>query len=210
MTTPSTPSTSQPNIPIWRDERYLQVLIQVGIVAALILLGYFLLRNLFTALQAQGLTPGFGFLSQTSGFDIGESSIQYSRSSTVLRAFTVGLLNTVRVALLGILFATLLGIIVGVARLSDQLAGQQTGQCLCRISPQHPPSRPSLLPLHGSLLQAAACTGSAVASGRLLSVQSWGLHSLARTGRKLGIVSLVLARGPGHCRRRRLPAHPAR
>jgi general L-amino acid transport system permease protein len=105
-------------IPFWRDERVLQILWQVIFVLGVAAFGYFLLKNMFTGLQKQGTVLGLGFLKLTSGFDIGEGLIQYSRNSTYLRAFTVGLLNTLLVSFLGIIFSTILGILLGVARLS--------------------------------------------------------------------------------------------
>jgi len=105
-------------IPFWRDVRFLRFFSQLLfllIVAGV--LGY-LFQNMLQALRQQGLVLGFSFLRLTAGFDIGETLIPYDRSSTYGRAFLVGLLNTANVSLLGILFATLIGIVVGVARLS--------------------------------------------------------------------------------------------
>jgi general L-amino acid transport system permease protein len=108
----------QSTTPFWRDERVLQILWQVIFVIGVAGFGYFLLNNMFDGLQKQGTVLGLNFLSQTSGFDISEPLIEYSRSSTYLRAFFVGLLNTLLVSFLGIIFSTILGIILGVARLS--------------------------------------------------------------------------------------------
>jgi general L-amino acid transport system permease protein len=80
---------------------------------------YYLYNNMTTALREQmGIAISFDFLDTTAGFDIGESLIEYDRSSTYARALVVGLLNTLQVAFLGIIFATILGIILGVMRLS--------------------------------------------------------------------------------------------
>lgn len=105
-------------IPFWRDERFLKALVQVIFLLALaLILGYFI-RNMLTNLRQQGLGLGFDFLRLTAGFDIGEHLIPYSRSHTYLQAFAVGLLNTALVSGLGIILATLLGVIFGVAQLS--------------------------------------------------------------------------------------------
>jgi general L-amino acid transport system permease protein len=109
---------SQSAIPFWRDERVLQILWQLIFVLGVAAFGYFLLNNMFTGLQRQGTVLGLSFLKLTSGFDIGEGLIEYSRNSTYLRAFIVGLLNTLMVSFLGIIFSTILGILLGVARLS--------------------------------------------------------------------------------------------
>ncbi len=111
-------------IPLWRDIRVLRVLAQVAfLVSLLVILGY-LMRNMLGALQQQGMALGFGFLRLTSGFDIGEYLIPYGRASTYLAAFEVGLLNTALVSFLGIIFATIIGVIVGVARLSRNVLVQ--------------------------------------------------------------------------------------
>jgi len=106
------------SIPLWRDERVLQWAAQIIFVGAVIAFGAYLYHNMITALAQRGLLPSFHFLKLTAGFDIGEHSIEYSRSSTYGRALLVGILNTIQVSLLGIVFATILGTIVGVARLS--------------------------------------------------------------------------------------------
>ena len=106
--------------PFWRDERILSVLSQVIVVLIVAGLLYFLYSNLMAALRVRFSNPiSFDFWTQTAGFDIKESLLDYSRSSTYGRAFAVGLLNTLVVAVLGIIFATIWGIFLGVMRLSN-------------------------------------------------------------------------------------------
>jgi general L-amino acid transport system permease protein len=102
----------------WRDERVLKISGQVIVGVAVVTLLSFLYQNMVGNLQRQGMTLGYGFFRQVSGFDIAESLLPYSRSSSYLQAFYVGLLNTLQVSILGILFASILGVLVGVARLS--------------------------------------------------------------------------------------------
>jgi general L-amino acid transport system permease protein len=109
------PATS---IPPWRDLRVLRIAAQVVVVAAVAALVVFMTMNMLTAMNARGLGFGFSFLGRQAGFEISESPIPYSPADTYLRAFIVGLLNTLFVSALGIVLATLLGIVVGVARLS--------------------------------------------------------------------------------------------
>ncbi len=116
-----TPIRSNQGVPLWRDERFLKIAIQVIFTLIVLVLGYLLFRNMVDGLRRQGTALGFSFISQTSGFDIGEYLIEYSRSSSYLRAFQVGLLNTLLVSVLGILFSTILGILLGVASLSTNL-----------------------------------------------------------------------------------------
>ncbi|NOX61562.1 MAG: ABC transporter permease subunit [Chloroflexi bacterium] len=105
-------------VPFWRDERYIQIIAQVIVVAALVALFYWLIHNLLTGLAALGIPLSFRFLGIEAQFDIGETLIEYSRNSTYAQAILVGLLNTIKVSFIGIIFATIVGVIVGIARLS--------------------------------------------------------------------------------------------
>jgi general L-amino acid transport system permease protein len=71
---------------------------------------------------AHNIPTDFAFLEKTSGFDINQTLISYSAASTYARAFFVGLLNTLMVAAIGLVFATILGFSIGIARLSQNLA----------------------------------------------------------------------------------------
>lgn len=104
--------------PFWRDERVLHTALQVIVVGAVVAFLGLVFSNLYRSLDKQGLLPSFRFLQQTAQFDIGESSIAYTRNDSYIRAFLVGFLNTLRVSVVGIVLATILGIVVGVARLS--------------------------------------------------------------------------------------------
>src|SRR3990170_1320089 len=105
-------------VPPWRDVRVLRIAAQVVVVIAVGLLVAFVARNFATAMNERGLGFGFSFLGRSAGFDISESPIPYSPVDTYGTAFIVGLLNTLFVSLIGIILATLLGVVVGVARLS--------------------------------------------------------------------------------------------
>lgn len=80
---------------------------------------WFLIHNTLSNLSARNISTGFDFLSKEAGFAIGETLIEYSPASTYGRAITVGLLNTLRIALIGIVLATILGTLIGIARLSS-------------------------------------------------------------------------------------------
>jgi general L-amino acid transport system permease protein len=94
------------------------VVLQLLFVAALAWISYEIVANARANLQAQRITAGFGFLQNTAGFDVSQSLIPYSGSDTYTRVFLVGLLNTLLVSLIGIFFATLIGFIVALGRLS--------------------------------------------------------------------------------------------
>ncbi len=106
-------------IPFWRDERVLRIAAQA--VSALVVIGllYWGLINVINAAEQRGLSLGFGFLEEAAGFPIGESDIPYDPSRSFLYAFLVGVLNTLKVAIVGVFFATILGTIVGISRLSS-------------------------------------------------------------------------------------------
>ena len=79
---------------------------------------YEIVANARANLQAQRITAGFGFLANNAGFDVSQSLIPYSGSDTYTRVFLVGLLNTLLVSVIGIFFATIIGFIVALGRLS--------------------------------------------------------------------------------------------
>jgi general L-amino acid transport system permease protein len=92
-----------------------QIVLMLGIVLFFFLIG----ANALSNLEQQGITSGFSFLSQKAGFGIIQTLISYNESSTYGRTFLVGLLNTILVSVLGIICATILGSLVGIARLSS-------------------------------------------------------------------------------------------
>ena len=105
-------------IPFWRDVRVLRVLFQVVFLLGVILLLVILYTNMLRGLQNLGLTLNLNFLQDEAGFDISEG-ISYDPSDTYLKAFWVGILNTLRVSIIGVICATLIGLLFGIARLSS-------------------------------------------------------------------------------------------
>ena len=105
-------------IAIWRDKRFRLVLYQAAALLLVIAIGGFLVSNTLVNLEERSIRTGFGFLNREAGFRIGESLIAYDASSSYGRAYLVGILNTLRVSLLGIVLATIIGVLVGMARLS--------------------------------------------------------------------------------------------
>src|ERR1700675_2741691 len=92
--------------------------LQILFVAALAWICYEIVANARANLQAQRITAGFGFLANTAGFDVSQNLIPYSGSDPYTRVFLVGLLNTLLVAVIGIFFATIIGFLVALGRLS--------------------------------------------------------------------------------------------
>ena len=107
------------DVPLWRDERAIRAVAQLISAALLIGAVIWLVTNFLQAAEQRGLPLGYDFLSQESGFPIGESVIQYDPSRPFLYAFLVGLLNTLKVSILGIILATILGTGIGLARMSS-------------------------------------------------------------------------------------------
>jgi len=100
------------------DPTVRSVLWQVLTAGLVGLVAWYLISNTMDNLARQNIAAGFGFLDRQAGFQIGERLIEYGPADTYARAFVVGLLNTLKVAAIGIVLATILGVIVGVARLS--------------------------------------------------------------------------------------------
>jgi general L-amino acid transport system permease protein len=94
------------------------LLYQIVVLTVLLWLGYEFVVNARANLQAQNIASGFGFLDNTAGFGVNQSLIAYNEADTYGRVFLVGLLNTLLVAALGIVLATILGFVIGIARLS--------------------------------------------------------------------------------------------
>jgi len=89
------------------------------VVVAIALLGLMLWTNLTQNLQQLGLNFGFGFLASPASFDIGETPIPYTTTDSYSRALLVGLVNSLRVIVFGIALTTVVGVTVGLARLTD-------------------------------------------------------------------------------------------
>ncbi len=105
-------------VPLWRDVVVLQWVAQI--VSAVLVIGFltFFLGNVLKAANARGLGLGYRFISQAAGFPLPESMLPYDPSRPFGYAFFLGILHTLRVALIGIVLATLLGIVTALARLS--------------------------------------------------------------------------------------------
>ena len=103
----------------WANERVRGITVQVLLVLGVIAFIGFIASNTITNLKTAGLASGYGFLGDTASFDINQRIIEYSSTSTYGRAIFVGGLNTILVAMLGILTATIIGFFAGILRLSS-------------------------------------------------------------------------------------------
>lgn len=102
-----------------RDDRFWQIALQTIALILIITLIVTLAQNLLANLSQLGITLGFDFFRSQASFDIGESLINYDASQTYIQAIFVGFLNTFRVMVLGLIGATIVGLTVGIARLSE-------------------------------------------------------------------------------------------
>jgi general L-amino acid transport system permease protein len=102
----------------WNDPVIRGWVFQIVVVGLVALLAWFLVTNTLENLQRQKIASGFDYLSHEAGFEIGDSPIEYSPANTYARAILVGLLNTLRVAAIGIVLSTILGTLIGIGRLS--------------------------------------------------------------------------------------------
>lgn len=102
----------------WRSREGRSVIYQIVAILSVLALVALLVRNTLINMRLRGIQSGYDFLLQPFGFDISETMIEYASSSTYLMAFFIGMLNTLKVAVIGIVLATLLGVLVGVGRFS--------------------------------------------------------------------------------------------
>ena len=109
-------------VPFYRDVKILAIITQIVFVVLVVLTVWVLGQNLTTNLKSRNLSTSFEFLTRTAGFQVAEGSafgVPYSSEDSYLKAVTVGLFNTLRVSILGMVLATILGVLMGVARLSN-------------------------------------------------------------------------------------------
>src|ERR1700693_3270191 len=102
----------------YNDPKIRGAFYQIALLALVVWLGYDFAMNARANLRAQNIASGLGFLEQSAGFGINQTLVPYNEGDSYARVFVVGLLNTLLVAGLGVLFATPLGFLVGIARLS--------------------------------------------------------------------------------------------
>jgi general L-amino acid transport system permease protein len=115
-------SAQHASIPFWRDIRFIQIFLQVAFLIIVVVAGYLLIHNLVVNLRDSQLAINFKILERPFGTQISEGQMDFNPGeSSNLRALMAGLQNTLRVVVVGLIGATLLGILVGVGRLSANL-----------------------------------------------------------------------------------------
>lgn len=113
---------------------------QIVLLAVIVYLGWSAITNMFAALRAAHIASGFGFLGNTAGFSVSQALIPYDEGqSTYFTVYLVGLLNTILVSIVGVIFATLLGFVVGIARLSTNFIIRITAAAWIEVFRNIPP-----------------------------------------------------------------------
>lgn len=102
----------------WRSQAFRGLVYQILAILALALALAYLMSNTFANMRARGIQSGFDFFLQPAGFAIGESFFEFDSSQNYLMAYLIGLSNTLRVALVGLVMATVLGTLVAIGRLT--------------------------------------------------------------------------------------------
>jgi general L-amino acid transport system permease protein len=102
----------------WRSKAFRAFVFQIVAIAAVVALGGYLVHNTLQNMRVRGIQSGFDFITQPAGFAIGESIVPFDSAESYGKAFLVGLTNTLRVLLAGIVLATVLGTLIGIGRLS--------------------------------------------------------------------------------------------
>ncbi len=102
----------------WRSQAFRGLIYQVVAISLIVAVVWFLAHNTLLNMKIRGIQSGFDFMTSPAGFDIGESLYPFDSAQPYWQAFLVGLTNTLRVALLGIVLTTILGTLLGVGRFS--------------------------------------------------------------------------------------------
>ena len=145
---------------LWSDKRYRAVVTQILVVAGVFLFIAYLATNAVQNLEALGKTFGFEFLVAPSNYDINQSFIPYDSQDTHFRAAIVGLMNTGVVAVAGCIFATILGFIFGVLRLSSNFLINKIVYCYVEFT-RNVPVLVQILLWHGVIVSTLAAPRNA-------------------------------------------------
>ena len=176
---------------VWRHEHSRAVLLQVLVITAVFGAFGWLISNLVTNFAALNKNFGFDFLFQPAGYDINQRLIEYTNRSTHIRAAFVGLLNTALVAIVGIIFATILGVILGIIRLSNNWLARNVTYWYIEFS-RNVPILLHILLWHGIIINTMPHPKKAISVGEFLFLTNRGLY-VPKPIAEVGIATLYLA-----------------
>lgn len=169
---------------IWRNEQSRGILIQIFVLAGFFALFSWLISNVISNFAALNKGFGFDFLMLPAGYDINQTLIEYTNRSTHLQAAVVGLLNTFLVAAVGVVLATLLGFILGVARLSRNWLVSKLAYIYIEFT-RNVPVLLHILLWHGIIINTMPHPRNALTIGDVLFLTNRGLYvpkPIAETG----------------------------
>jgi general L-amino acid transport system permease protein len=169
---------------IWRNEQSRGILIQIFVLAGVFALFSWLISNVISNFASLNKGFGFDFLLLPAGYDINQTLIEYTNRSTHLQAAVVGLLNTFLVAAVGVVLATLLGFILGVARLSRNWLVSKLAYIYIEFT-RNVPVLLHILLWHGIIINTMPHPRNALTIGEVLFLTNRGLYvpkPIAETG----------------------------
>jgi len=169
---------------IWRNEQSRGILIQIFVLAGFFALFSWLISNVISNFASLNKGFGFDFLLLPAGYDINQTLIEYTNRSTHLQAAVVGLLNTFLVAAVGVVLATLLGFILGVARLSRNWLVSKLAYIYIEFT-RNVPVLLHILLWHGIIINTMPHPRNALTIGEVLFLTNRGLYvpkPIAETG----------------------------
>src|SRR6185312_4531529 len=185
-----------PRVAFYNDPKVRSIAYQVALCAVIVFLIYGATTNAIDNLERAHIASGFGFWNNNAGFDISQTLISFSsQSGTYGRAFWVGLLNTLLVAGLGVIFATILGFVIGIARLSNNWLVAKAASGYVEII-RNLPLLLQLLFWYNAVLKALPAIRDSLHIPGGLLLNNRGLYlpqPLAKTG--FGAVEIVFALG---------------
>jgi general L-amino acid transport system permease protein len=192
----SRPRDRAPDILLYIETRLPEFVLQVALCAVLGLLAYGAVHNAADNLARAKIATGFGFWNVTAGFDISQTLIAYSpQTSTNGRAFWVGVLNTLLVAGLGIVCATVLGFAIGIARLSTNFLVERLATAYVELI-RNVPLLLQLLFWYNAVLKALPEIGASIVLPGGILLNNRGLFTprtqFADLGQMLAVLGVVL------------------
>lgn len=164
----------------WYNETYRGYLIQAALVLALGWVVFSVVQNVSENLGRQQIASGFGFLDTTSGFVISQRLIEYSETSSYGRALYVGFINTLAVAIVGIVLATILGFTIGISRLSSNWLLSRIATGYIELL-RNVPLLLQIFFLYFGVLRTLPFPQEALSLGSLVFLDNRGLHFPALT-----------------------------
>lgn len=161
---------------LWNDKESRSVIIQIITITLVFAFFAYIIHNAVVNLQSIGKGFSYKFLWQPSSYDINQHLIEYNSRSTHFRAMIVGILNTILIAICGIVFATLLGFILGVLRLSKNWLINRLAYCYIEFV-RNVPVLLHILLVHGIIVHAFPLPKQAVSINDVAFLTNRGIFS---------------------------------